>query len=397
MKIARVIYEWPPPWDLSIHAIELTKAQIKLGHTFEVFSARWPKAGPLETPPNVKVNYVWRAPLEGTAGITSSIMSFLQYFFWRKNNEIDLLHTHGHFGVWILFYRSILKKFFPWAKELHVPHVAHFHNTVAGRKKTLVENGVTPKPISKFLDWPISEFSDKLAVKNAQACIFVSDATRLEAIKYYDADPSKCYVVESGVNITQFKKTDKPEREITRDELGFTNLDKVVLYTGKFVERKNIHLLIEALTLLPQEYKLLLLGAGDALYIDRLDSMIDKLNLKERVIKGGYTPYPQMHIAYQSADIFVIPSSWEGLPKSVMEALACEIPVLASGFKTQEHINGLVYLESVTAQEIADQIRIIVENPPLVDVIKIIHDHSWDAKAKQVESIYNNVKENYLK
>ncbi len=225
----------------------------------------------------------------------------------------------------------------------------------------------------------------------------MSDATRLEAIKYYDADPSKCYVVESGVNITQFKKTDKPEREITRDELGFTNLDKVVLYTGKFVERKNIHLLIEALTLLPQEYKLLLLGAGDALYIDRLDSMIDKLNLKERVIKGGYTPYPQMHIAYQSADIFVIPSSWEGLPKSVMEALACEIPVLASGFKTQEHINGLVYLESVTAQEIADQIRIIVENPPLVDVIKIIHDHSWDAKAKQVESIYNNVKENYLK
>ena len=49
MKIARIIYDWPPPWSgLAPHPYELTLAQLKLGHEVEIFCGRWPHAGGFE-------------------------------------------------------------------------------------------------------------------------------------------------------------------------------------------------------------------------------------------------------------------------------------------------------------------------------------------------------------
>ena len=82
---------------------------------------------------------------------------------------------------------------------MKTPFVVHFNNTVEGRWRALEEEDKDIKASSKYLSWPLGRFSDKLAVKVGAACVFVSEATRDDALKYYSADPKRCFVLESGV------------------------------------------------------------------------------------------------------------------------------------------------------------------------------------------------------
>lgn len=398
MKIARIIYDWPPPWQgLAAAPYEITKSQSKLGHQIDVFCGRWPNAGPIESLPNTNTHWVYRAPFEGTISFTSSIVMFFKYLKWRKRNTPDILHIHGHFGLWIYLYREFLDKFFPWAKELNAPVVAHFHNTVRGRRVKLEENDSPIKNISKYIDWPLAELSDRLAVKNASACVFVSEDLKNDAIKYYKADASKCFVVETGVNPETFSPVSPDEKVKTRIELGLQPEDKVVLFVGALLERKNVHLLINAISLLPKNYKLEILGEGELDYTSKLDLQIREKNLQDRVRRIGYSPYPYLPIAYQSADLLVLPSSFEGLPKVVMESLACGTPALASGFKLQNELGGVRYLQNIEVNHIAEQIKDCIQNPSAVDIYTIKKNYSWDTKAQELDKIYEYAKQAYSK
>ena len=398
MKILRIIYDWPPPWQgLAPHPYELTASQERAGHDIEIFSGRWPSAGKIETPGNVKVHPIMREPLPGTIFFTSSVILFLKYIKWRRKNTPDVIHSHGHFAVWIYFYRSLLQRFFPWSKELTVPLVVHFHNVAKDRWVKMEEQNKPITPLARYLVWPLSIFSDKHAVRSAAACIFVSEGNLKKAVEYYGADPKRCFFIESGVNPNLFKKTTNEEIEKSRLDLGFDHEDRIILNHGVMSERKNVHLLIEALKFLPKYYKLLLVGSGDIAYAGKINEAIAISGLANRVIKVGYTPYPQTPIAYQVSDIFVLPSSWEGLPKVVMQGLSCSVPCLVSGFKLSEEIKGLYYLENLDPEYIAKYIYAIVEgNSVSVDSDKVALMYSWDARAREIEKVYEFAKKNYL-
>lgn len=396
MRILRIIYDWPKPWSgLAPHPYELTLSQVKQGHKVDVFAARWPKSGP-EQIDGATVTTFLREPFQGSVFFTTSILMFFYYLKWRKTNKPDIVHSHGHFAIWIYLYRLFLKKYFPWADELKIPLVVHFHRTAKGRWEKMVKDNKPISNLAKNFIWPLEVFSDKISVQVAASCIFVSNENLAEAIKYYNVDKTKCFVVESGVNTTLFKPVGPEERDKSRYELGVDVYDKVILNHGVMVERKNVHLLVDVLKLLPQHYKLLLVGSGDNDYLDRIDEMIKKAKLEDRVIKAGYTPYPEVAIAYQVSDIFVLPSSWEGVPKVVMQGLACGTPCLVSGFKLSEEINGLYYLENLDPANIANKIVEIVDSHPSVDVNKTVHFYSWDKRIKEIDKAYEFAKNNYL-
>lgn len=392
MKILKIAYEWPLPWHaLTPHIYELTCAQVKIGHEFDLFCGRWPFAGEIVHVDNVNIVPFMREPIPGTVNLTTSVIMFFCYLGWRAKHKYDLIHSHGHFAIWIYFYRFLLSKIWPWSSELKTPLVVHFHNTVMGRWEAAVKGQKSIKFISKYVAWPLAKFSDILAVKVAKACIFVSEDTRAEAIKFYNADPNKCFVVETGVNTQSFAPIGLEEKEKTRHDLGFDPMDKVIINYGMLLERKNIHLLIEALKFLPSYYKLFLVGTGDVDYIKKLQELIEENGLKNRVVQAEFAPYPQVPIAVQASDIYVLPSSWEGLPKTVVESLAAGIPVLASGFSVKEEIQGLFYLKNLEPENIAMQIKEIIESGVSVDLYKVHKFYSWEEKAQQVEKVYEYV------
>jgi glycosyltransferase involved in cell wall biosynthesis len=396
MKILRIIYDWPKPWQgLAPAPYEITMAQLKLGHEVELMCGYWPKSGGIEKPQNIKVHPIIREPFPGSIFFTSAVLLFFKYLMWRKRNKVDVIHSHGHFAIWIYLYRRILQKFFPWAKELKTPLVVHFHNIAQSRMEKMEESKMEVKVESKYVAWPLEIYSNKLAVRVAAACIFVSNENKDDAVKLYNADYRRCFVAETGVNADLFKPIGDEEKEKSRRDLGLDIYDKVVLNHGVMSERKNISLLVDALALLPPHYKLLLVGSGDSTYIEKINENIKAKGVDERVIKIGYTPYPQVPIAYQISDVF-LPSVWEGLPKAVMQGLACGVPCLVSGFKISENIAGLYYLDNLEASHIAERIINIVENPVSVDVQKTVLLYSWEKRSHEIDEIYDFAIKNYL-
>jgi glycosyltransferase involved in cell wall biosynthesis len=392
MKIGRICYEWPPPWDgLTPNPYEISKSQTQLGHKIVYFSANWPNSGKVVTENNILNIKVIREPLSGLVNITSSVLIFFKFKKWMKTHTVDVLHFHGHFGLWILRYLVFVKKFFKKSKLARIPIVYHFHNTVAGREDKLRKAGKSPTFISQFFAWPLAKYSDKLAVDHADALIACSNEVKNEIFEFYNPQNDNVYLVENGVNTNLFAPINIEELEKSRVELGFDNLDKIILFVGKLTERKNPDLLIEALAKLPPEYKLFMIGRGSPEYEADLKLLISKLGVKKRVIMSGYNPYPHMPVAYQISDLLVLPSDFEGLPKVALEALSSKTHVLASSFELQNEISGFYKLEKLTTDELVKKITEIFNSGVKVDRQSLIKHYSWEIKVKEIDAIYNKI------
>ena len=129
-----------------------------------------------------------------------------------------------------------------------------------------------------------------------------------------------------GVNIEKFRK--KPElREIKRKELEIPPDGFHIVSVGELVENKNHAVVIEAVARLHDEniyYSI----CGKGPYRETLEHLIQKHHLEKQVRLLGYRN--DVQDVLQSADCFAFPSKREGLGIAAIEALACEVPVIAS-------------------------------------------------------------------
>jgi len=388
MRVLRIFYDWPGAWNgLAPAGYEITQEQLKLGHKITLMCGFW-RNSPPKGLDNLTIIPTIREPVEGTIYVTSSVILFFKYFLWRNKYKVDVVHSHGHFAIWIYLYRKLVRKIPFLNLEFEPLFVTHFHNTFAGRQESLVKEGKPIKPISKFIAWPLGIMSDRWALEVSDLCIFVSENLLEEAIKHYGADKNKCFVLENGVNTSLFTSVNSIEKDKTRKELGFDVYDKVIINHGNMVARKNITALVESLKYLPVNYKLLLIGSGPKEYMDQIDKVIIDNLLGSRIKKVSYTPYPELNIPLQSSDIFVLPSDFEGLPKVVLEALACEVPCLVSGFKFAEPVAGVYFLDNKDPQEIASMIQRVIEEKPKIDIDSFRLRFSWRSKVQILDNLY---------
>ncbi len=111
-------------------------------------------------------------------------------------------------------------------------------------------------------------------------------------------------------------------------ELGLEK-QKYILATGRFVPEKNFHQLIEAYKYLhSEEYKLVI--AGDADFEDDYSQKLKKQATENGVVLTGFVKGEKLFSLLTNAVCFVLPSSHEGLPISLLEAMSYGLPVLAS-------------------------------------------------------------------
>ncbi|WP_377323497.1 glycosyltransferase [Pimelobacter simplex] len=128
-------------------------------------------------------------------------------------------------------------------------------------------------------------------------------------------------------------------RERARRELGLAPDAVVGVCLARMVDQKRHDLLLEAWSRLPQPAVLLL--AGDGPHRAHLTARSGMLGLTDRVrFLGERTDVPRLLAA---ADFAVLPTDWEGLPISVLEAIGAGVPVVASGVPgVVDHFAGAV-------------------------------------------------------
>ena len=134
------------------------------------------------------------------------------------------------------------------------------------------------------------------------------------------------FVPGIGVDLNRFEGRSNV-REKLRDELGIKNETTVLLTIGELIKRKNHEAILKALTLIKSgNYVLLICGRGELQ--DYLERFVHSHNLSSKVRFLGFrNDIPSICL---SSDIFLFPSLQEGLPVSMMEAMAAGLPIVAS-------------------------------------------------------------------
>jgi teichuronic acid biosynthesis glycosyltransferase TuaC len=238
------------------------------------------------------------APLSMALGARASVRKLLDEGF-----DFDLIDAHYFYPDGVA--AALLARWF--GKPFIV--------TARGTDLNLIPQYTLPR---KMMQW---------AAKRAASLIGVSQALA-DVLLGWGLAAQKVHVIRNGVNLDRFAPQ---EAGAARARLGLAPQGPMLLSVGNLVELKGHALLIEALHLLRDEWPALrLVIAGEGPERPRLQAQIERLGLAERVRLLGAVPNAALCDWYCAADLFLLPSSREGLPNALLEALACGTPVLAS-------------------------------------------------------------------
>lgn len=183
-----------------------------------------------------------------------------------------------------------------------------------------------PKKFGKFKGTILSRLQLK-AVKNA---VVVTCSESLQRM-YQEKLKLKFKCIQNGVDLIKFYRLSDEERRDLRNNMGYKHTDFIYIFSGQFIERKNIPFLLEGFKKVAnKDDKLILLGNGPE--YDDLREKYSNKNIK------FYGSVDEMNTYLNLGDVYVSTSKSEGLPNGVLEAMSVGLPVILSDIEQHQEI-----------------------------------------------------------
>ncbi|MHB8095867.1 MAG: glycosyltransferase family 4 protein [Candidatus Aminicenantales bacterium] len=267
---------------------------------FEIFAASEP-GGPLAEElgklgvPHVPISLRKSSGLRAVAAIAAVL----------KENRIDVLHTHG--GIAGLYGRWAATKAGTPAvvHTIHGIHYLHYRNPLARRAFIVLE-----RRLSRITD----------------AVIFVSEADLEQGRRLKLAPPEKTHLIRNGVDpAIPAVASDLGKK---REELGALGKPLVVA-VSRLHRQKGVAYLLKAVPFISRELpaaKVAIAGGGPLQ--EAMAAEIRRLGIGDAALLLGERADAREILA--AADVFVLPSLWEGLPYVLVEAAALGMPIVAT-------------------------------------------------------------------
>lgn len=191
--------------------------------------------------------------------------------------------------------------------------------TFFGIKKPVVftEHSTHNKRLDKF----VFRVVDRCIYRKYQKILAITPQVKQVLLQKLNISPEKVEVVYNGVEVDKYKQA------IAYGEGTFFEKEAIILVqVSRFQAAKDQKTVIRALALLPQKYKLLLVGDGETKI--ECENLVQALSLQERVrFLGNRVDIPEL---LKTADIVIQSSHWEGFGLVAVEAMAAGKPIIAS-------------------------------------------------------------------
>jgi len=214
-----------------------------------------------------------------------------------RNEEIDLIHTHG--------YKADLYGYLA-ARTESKPILATCHNWVGGTAALGIYNRL-----------------DRMALRNFDGVAAVSEAVARQLQEAGIAE-HKIHTIANGIDIERFNGA-----EPAWFGASPSTPEKTIGIVARLDLQKGFESLLEAMAALRPAHpdvRLVIVGEGPDREI--IEAMAARLELTSQIVFAGQRG--DMANVYAGFDIFVLPSLNEGLPMTVLEAMAASRPVIAS-------------------------------------------------------------------
>lgn len=185
------------------------------------------------------------------------------------------------------------------------------------------------------------------------AIVCIAERTRLNLLEYLGND-NRLHIIHNGVDVSRFLK---PIGDISNKN------EYVITMVAAFRPQKDYDTILWAMTHLPNNYRLQIVGGGDAREGARIKACCTELGLDKRVdFLGIRSDIPEI---LEDSDVVVLSSHWEGLSLSSIEGMASGCPFVASDVDGLHEIvkgAGILFPER-DDQELAIQIQYLCEHP----------------------------------
>ena len=187
------------------------------------------------------------------------------------------------------------------------------------------------------IDRKIYTYKFRKACENADKIIAISECTKRDIIEYFRIPADKIEVVYQGCDPSFMHPVAAEKKREIRAKYQLP--DHYILNVGSIEERKNALSAVQALTMLPEQIHLVIVGRHTE-YTDKIERFIKENKLEERVHIISNVPFDDLPAFYQLAEIFVYPSRFEGFGIPIIEALYSGIPVVAATGSCLEEAGG---------------------------------------------------------
>lgn len=335
----------------------------------------------------------------------------------RFSHEVATMHGRGVYwdrmaALGISLHSLSPNKFFPWY-AVSLPalllrgrfDILHCH---------LVASNIIAKPIGRLCrvpavlnhdhtndDYRANDRArlalDTLSNRLASHIIAVSDSCRRFLVERERVPAEKITIVQNAIDLRRFSAACGTRSE-ARKSMGLPENVPVVAGVGRLNPQKNFSLFIrvaaEVLKRCPQAVFVL---AGDGPEDGLLRKLARESGVGERLHFCGYVPDTRQ--VYLAADVLLMPSLFEGLPMSLLEAMAMRVPVVASALdgiaEVVENGRDGFLVPSGDAKCFCERVCQLIENPSLARELgaaaseKIARRFSSERMCCEVERVYD--------
>ena len=226
-----------------------------------------------------------------------------------------------------------------------------------------------------------------------------SNSTKDDLIKHFHLNPAKIEVIYLGFE-AQFKKIENYAK-IKELKAKYGLHKPYLFYVSAWRNHKNFIGLIKAFELIRDKYNFdcqLVLGGQEDLYYPDISRAIASSKYKNDIIVPGFISDEELVIFYNAAQVFVIPSFYEGFGLTGLEAMACGIPVASANVTSLPEIMGQAafYFDPHDTDAMAKMIlRILTEpitrNELIAKGYAQIKKYSWHQAALQTWHNYQSI------
>jgi glycosyltransferase involved in cell wall biosynthesis len=364
MKILRVTSDLYPyvVGGLGLHTHEMSKSQVIQGHDVTVITLT-------KNDGKNNLNSIYKLiKIKNFFTIfgNSFSLSFVSKFY-KIHANFDIIHAHSH-----LFFTTNV-----------CAAIRRFNATPL----IITNHGLISQTAPDWLQRLFIPTIAKWTFESADKIICYTTFEKNQLIEL-GIDGDKIAVINNGIDTQLFK----PNNIRARSEK--------ILWIGRYIHGKGVHHLIDAFVLVLQRHpNAHLILIGDGLQKEEIQKKIQKLDISEHITQKNFVDNENLPAEYQNSDVFVLPSLSEGLPRTILESMACGIPVVCTELpQIIDLVEGAGFLvPHCNPDALASAIIKIIENPDFAAELgkngaeRIVKNYSWKDTVSRTLNLYSEV------
>ncbi|MDO8559537.1 MAG: glycosyltransferase family 4 protein [bacterium] len=374
MRIA-IVTPVMPPYGGGIGVIAYHHARVlsTAGYEVTVFTPDYGRSR-LDHP-DFRVVYLRPALTIGNAALLPTLAAMLDGF--------ALVHLHYPF---IGAARPVLRAF----RRRHPRLVLHYHmDLLAPGLRGILLRG-----------WQRAVLPSLVRAADRIVVLSLDYAQQGKLSSMISRDPQRFTVLPNGVEARRFTPGPKPQRLVV--EYGLQGA-RIVLFVGSLDAAhyfKGVPVLLEAMTRLPQDVRLVVVGGGG--FLERYRRMAERSGLAARVRFTGAIPTNDLPDHYRLADVVTLPSVTrsEAFGVALLEAMAVQKPVVATalpGVRTVVGNGAGLLAKPGDAADLAEKLTQLLDDPPRADACgkagheAVLTKYRWTVVGDQLLALYHSL------